>query len=156
MTQTVIFINTKAFAESVHQMMRKNGYKSMLIFGDMSAEERDETIRKFKNCEISVIITTNMLARGIDVPEIEIVINFDVPQTRDSAGNKVGDPETYLHRIGRTGRFGSKGIAITLYDRPEDQKYLDEITNHFAMVNVIKPLRDYEHLKALLEEIRQI
>lgn len=79
MTQTVIFINTKAFAESVHQMMRKHGYKSMLIFGDMSAEERDETIRKFRNGEISVIITTNMLARGIDVPEIEIVINFDVP-----------------------------------------------------------------------------
>jgi ATP-dependent RNA helicase DDX19/DBP5 len=74
----------------------------------------------------------------------------------DSSGNKVGDPETYLHRIGRTGRFGSKGIAITLHDRPEDQRYLNEITNHFAMQGVVKPLKDHEHLKSLLDEIRQI
>lgn len=65
-----------------------------------------------------------MLARGIDVPEIEIVINFDVP-TSIALGKKQGDPESYLHRIGRTGRFGSKGLAVTIYDRDEDKQYLD-------------------------------
>ena len=64
-------------------MMRKNGYKSTIIFGDMSNEERDEMVNKFRNGEVSVIITTNMLARGLDVPEVEIVINFDVPTWTD-------------------------------------------------------------------------
>ena len=57
----------------------------------MSYEERDEMMQKFRNCEVNVIITTNMLARGIDVPEVEIVINFDVP-TLSVKGNKMGDP----------------------------------------------------------------
>jgi superfamily II DNA/RNA helicase len=59
--------------------MQRNGYKATIIFGDMSVEERDEMIGKFRSGEVHVIITTNMLARGIDVPEVEIVINFDVP-----------------------------------------------------------------------------
>ena len=76
-------MNTKSYAEVLHAMMRKNGYKSTIIFGDMSNEERDEMVNKFRNGEVSVIITTNMLARGLDVPEVEIVINFDVPTWTD-------------------------------------------------------------------------
>lgn len=93
------------------------------MFGDMSLEERDEMMRKFRDGTVDVIITTNMLARGIDVPEIEIVINLDVP-TFTIGGQKSGDPESYIHRIGRTGRFGTNGIAVTVYDRDEDKKYL--------------------------------
>jgi len=79
MTQTVIFINTKSFAERLQNMMRREGFKSAIIFGNMTPEERDEMIDKFRSGQIHVIITTNLLARGIDVPEIQIVINFDVP-----------------------------------------------------------------------------
>jgi len=104
-------------------MLRKEKYKSTIIFGDMSWQERDEMIAKFKRGEISVIITTNMLARGIDVPEVQIVVNFDVPTTGKDP--RVGDPENYMHRIGRTGRFGTKGLALTIYDRDEDKIYLD-------------------------------
>ena len=124
MTQTVVFVNTKKFAETLHNMMRKEKYKSTIIFGDMDWNERDEMIAKFKSGEVSVIITTNMLARGIDVPEVQIVLNFDVP-TMGPRGQKVGDSENYLHRIGRTGRFGTQGLAITIYDRDEDKVYLD-------------------------------
>ncbi len=60
--------------------MKKNGFKVSIIFGDMSKEERDEMMEKFRNQEINFVITTNMLARGIDIPEIELVINFDVPK----------------------------------------------------------------------------
>ena len=67
--------------------MRKDNLKSNIIFGEMSVEERDEMIAKFRTGEVSVIITTNMLARGIDVPEIQIVINFDVPTQHTGAGN---------------------------------------------------------------------
>lgn len=70
MTQTIIFVNTKKFAETLHNMMRKENVKSTIIFGDMDWAERDEMIAKFKSGEVSVIITTNMLARGIDVPEV--------------------------------------------------------------------------------------
>ncbi len=65
----------------------------------------------------------------------------------------MGDPESYLHRIGRTGRFGSKGIAITVYDRDEDKKYLDEIMEHYAMQSKLKVLNGPEHLKELYEQL---
>ena len=97
------------------------------MFGEMSAEERDEMMGKFRRGEVNVFITTNLLARGIDVPEVEIVINYDVPVEHGFKGARKGDPETYLHRIGRAGRFGAKGIAITLLEREEDQTYFDQI-----------------------------
>ena len=120
MTQTVVFVNTKKFAEILHNLLRKEKYKSTIIFGDMDWAERDEMIAKFKTGEVSVIITTNMLARGIDVPEVQIVLNFDVP-TMGPRDNRVGDPENYMHRIGRTGRFGTQGIAVSIYDRDPDK-----------------------------------
>ena len=121
----MIFVNTRHYTDRLHQMMRKEGLKSTIIFGEMSYEERDEMIAKFRTGEVSVIITTNMLARGIDVPETQIVINFDVPTQRTGRGNeRVGDAENYLHRIGRAGRFGVQGIALTIYDRDEDKQYL--------------------------------
>lgn len=154
MTQTVIFVNTKKFAEVLHSLMQRNGYKATIIFGDMSVEERDEMIGKFRSGEVHVIITTNMLARGIDVPEVEIVINFDVP-TLTIKGQRMGDPENYLHRIGRTGRFGTQGIAVSIYDRDEDKTYLDQIMDHYKMADKLKPLENAEHLKTLLEDINK-
>lgn len=137
-------------------MMRREGFKSRIIFGDMAPEERDEMIAKFRSGEISVIITTNLLARGIDVPEIQIVINFDVPtQIVDPASRKrAGDVENYLHRIGRTGRFGTQGIAISLYDREEDRTYLQEILDHYNMNDKMNSLESPDQLRALLDEIR--
>ena len=82
----------------------------------MNPEERDEMMEKFREGEANVLITTNMMARGIDVSTCDFVINYDVPIIVRS-NQIVGDPETYLHRISRTGRFGSKGIALTLLDR---------------------------------------
>ena len=79
LTQAIIFVNTKSFCEFVQNTLRKNNYKSTIMFGEMSKEERDLVMEMYRRLEVNVIITTNMLARGIDVPEIEIVINFDVP-----------------------------------------------------------------------------
>ncbi len=82
LTQAIIFVNTKEDCEFVQKTLRKTNYKSTIMFGEMSKEERDEAMRKFRKCEVNAIITTNMLtdfARYINVPEIEIMINFDVP-----------------------------------------------------------------------------
>ena len=69
MTQTYIFVNTKNFAETIHRLLLKHGFKSHIMFSKMCDEERDKTIDKFRNGQINVLITTNMIARGIDVPE---------------------------------------------------------------------------------------
>lgn len=79
-TQTVIFVNTVSFAETLLNVLKKRGFDAYIIFGKMSNEERDEFVEKFRRQEINVIITTNLLSRGIDVPEIQVVINFDVPK----------------------------------------------------------------------------
>ncbi len=117
------------------------------MFGKMDSKERDEIMDKFRKGEAKTIITTNMLARGIDVPEVELVINFDVPVLHGRKGNvSGGDPENYLHRIGRAGRFGTPGIALTLLDREVDKSYFDEIIEHFDMTKKVSELRDEEHL----------
>lgn len=113
--------------------MRKAGFHSYIMFSKMSKEERDNTIQKFRNQEINVLITTNMIARGIDVPETQLVINYDVPATKGADGKSEPDAETYLHRIGRTGRFGVEGIALTIYDRDVDKAHLDSIIKHYGM-----------------------
>lgn len=79
MTQTIIFVNSKKYAETLFDILRAASLQVVIIFGKMDNQERDEMIEKFRTGKIAVIITTNMLARGIDVPEVQIVINFDVP-----------------------------------------------------------------------------
>ena len=104
------------------RVLKSKGLKANLIFGDMSPEERDEQVSLFRRGEIKTVITTNLLSRGLDIPEIELVINFDVPIQKDrETGVIKPDYENYLHRIGRAGRFGINGVALSIYDRPDDE-----------------------------------
>lgn len=66
----MIFVNTKSFAETLYKILKKKDFRPVLIFGDMSVEERDEMVDKFRKLEVNVVITTNLMARGIDVPEV--------------------------------------------------------------------------------------
>ena len=100
-----------------------------------------------------MLITTNIVARGIDVPEVQLVINFDIPQKKDPNGKTCGDPETYLHRIGRTGRFGVNGVAVSIYDRDQDKQMLDEIIKYYSMEDMINELTGADHLAQVLKEI---
>lgn len=130
-TQTFIFVNSKDFAEKIHGLLRAANFKSFIMFAKMTKDERDQTIEQFRNQEIHVLITTNMIARGIDVPETQLVINYDVPSIKFN-NQSIADPEIYQHRIGRTGRFGTPGIALTIYDRDIDKKHLDDIVEHYG------------------------
>lgn len=105
---------------------------------------------KFRKQEIQVLITTDLIARGIDIPQAQLVINFDVP-TQDK-GQKA-DNETYLHRIGRTGRFGKDGVAVTIWDRDQDKQRLDEIISFYNMAERVNQLQGPDHLKDLLASI---
>lgn len=79
MTQSFIFVNSKDFAEKIHYWLREAGYNSYIMFSKMTKELRDKTVQRFREQEIHVLITTNLMARGIDVPEVDLVINYDVP-----------------------------------------------------------------------------
>ena len=103
-------MGTKRDADNVHQTLTNNGYSCSLLHGQVDNAERDTTMEAFRNGESNVLITTNLLARGVDVDNVCLVVNYDVPV--DKNGNP--DFETYLHRIGRTGRFGRKGTALNL------------------------------------------
>lgn len=89
------------------------------------------------------------------------MINYDVPSVRvpGTSNNErpeyQADPETYLHRIGRTGRFAAQGIAVTIYDREIDEKYLDDILKHYDMQQMIKTLEGPDHLKDVLKQIQE-
>ncbi len=148
MSQCIIFLNTKKFVERLRDILKNKKCSATIMFGDMDNAERDEMMAKFRKGEVRTFITTNLLARGIDVPEVEFVINYDVPVLHNGrSGQKSGDAETYLHRIGRAGRFGTKGIAITLIDRDEDKDYFEEIIDHYGMKEKVTVLKNSEHLK---------
>ena len=147
-------MNTLSFAETVFRILKENGYKASIIFSKMSKEERDEMMEKFRNREINVVLTTNLLARGIDIPEIELVINFDVPKQKVKGVFKA-DHENYLHRIGRAGRFGSRGIAVTLYDNDDDEKLLYDIVAYYKIQDQMSKLDSPSQIKELLENLGQ-
>ena len=97
-----------------------------------------------------MVLTTNLLARGIDVPEIELVINFDIPKVNVN-GVFEADPESYLHRIGRAGRFGVNGLAVSIYDNDEDERLLWEIADYYKIKDKIRHLDAPAQIKDLLK-----
>lgn len=126
--QSIVFVGTKKDANNVHRTLTEEGYSCSLLHGKVENEERDATMEAFRNGESNVLITTNVLARGVDVDNVCLVVNYDVPVDKD--GNP--DFETYLHRIGRTGRFGRKGTAINLISDQRSIEILAAIEAHFS------------------------
>ena len=83
--QTLIFVNSFEYAETIHRMLKKVNFRSSIMHSKMDKEERDETMEGFRNQVINVLITTNLIGRGIDVPECQLIINYDVPIKRNHA-----------------------------------------------------------------------
>jgi ATP-dependent RNA helicase DeaD len=103
-TSALIFTETKRNADLLEAQMNRRGYAVALLHGDLSQKERDRAMQRFRDGSIRFLIATNVAARGLDIDDISHVVNFDVPLT----------PEEYLHRVGRTGRAGRDGVAVTL------------------------------------------
>lgn len=100
----LIFCNTKHMVDTLCEILKGRGYFAEGLHGDMSQNQRDKVMKSFRNDTVEILIATDVAARGIDVDDVEAVINYDIPQ----------DIEYYVHRIGRTGRAGRKGRAFTL------------------------------------------
>jgi superfamily II DNA/RNA helicase len=116
LTRVVIFCSRKISAKAVSKELKKRGLSVEDIHSDLDQKSRGEVLTKFKNGELNILVATDILSRGIDIEDIELVINYDVPN----------DGEDYIHRIGRTARAASKGAAFTFIN-PEDQYSFFEI-----------------------------
>ncbi|KJH52606.1 eukaryotic initiation factor 4A-III [Dictyocaulus viviparus] len=122
-TQAVIFCNTRRRVEQLTEQMKKNKFTVSSLHGDMEQQERELIMRQFRSGSSRVLITTDLLARGIDVQQVSLVINYDLPSNR----------ENYIHRIGRSGRFGRKGVAIN-FITDNDARQLKEIETFYNTV----------------------
>ncbi|MGH0130605.1 UNVERIFIED_CONTAM: hypothetical protein FKN15_005496 [Acipenser sinensis] len=125
--QAMIFCHTRKTAGWLAGELSREGHQVALLSGEMMVEQRAAVIERFRDGKEKVLVTTNVCARGIDVEQVSVVINFDLPVDRE--GNP--DNETYLHRIGRTGRFGKRGLAINMVDSKLSMSILNRIQDHF-------------------------
>ncbi|XP_015123236.1 DEAD-box helicase Dbp80 [Diachasma alloeum] len=126
--QAIIFCHTRRTASWLAEKMVDEGFTVAVLSGDMTVEDRIRVLDLFKEGCVTVLVTTNVLARGIDVDQVSLVVNFDLPIDQQ----RKADHETYLHRIGRTGRFGKKGIAVNLVDSPQAAAICQDMERHFG------------------------
>lgn len=101
---TIVFCNTKIACQNVESYLNGLGYSAIALHGDLEQREREQVLFQFANKSCAILVATDVAARGLDIKELDVVINYQITP----------DPEVYVHRIGRTGRAGAKGIAITL------------------------------------------
>ncbi|WP_432721830.1 DEAD/DEAH box helicase [Jeongeupia wiesaeckerbachi] len=113
MGQVIVFNRTKIGADSVSRELKRAGFNCEAIHGDREQRARLETLQRFKDGTLQILVATDVAARGLDISELPYVVNFELPN----------NPEDYVHRIGRTGRAGAKGVAISLVDPGEDKAY---------------------------------
>ena len=120
-TQAVIFCNTRRKVDWLTEKMVENHFTVASMHGDMPQKERDTIMDEFREGNSRVLISTDVWARGLDVAQVSLVINYDLPTGR----------ENYIHRIGRSGRFGKKGVAINLL-KNEDGRMLEDIERFYS------------------------
>jgi superfamily II DNA/RNA helicase len=123
--QTIIFCNTIRKVEWLEQQLKSNNFTITTIHSNMNQSERDSIVKEFRDGNTRLLLTTDLLSRGIDIPQVNMVINYDLPANK----------ETYVHRIGRCGRFDKKGVAITLVKStdPCDIKTFNRMKHFYNM-----------------------
>ncbi|NPB08638.1 MAG: DEAD/DEAH box helicase [Aquificae bacterium] len=117
--KVLIFVNRKKDARFLENYLRERGYNTASLHGDLPQRRREHILKLFRRGVLNFLIATDVASRGLDIEEVEAVVNYHLPE----------DPKVYLHRIGRTGRMGRKGTAINLVS-PEERRNLDRIKRH--------------------------
>jgi ATP-dependent RNA helicase RhlB len=141
--RSIVFVNTKRCAEQLDDYLQANGHKTAMLSGDVPQEKRQRLLNDFQENRVTLLIATDVAARGLHIPDVSHVFNYDLPQ----------DVEDYVHRIGRTARFGASGEAISFiceeyaYSMPDIEDYIGEkvpvqqITPDLLVEEIIKPER---------------
>jgi len=121
--QVVIFVKATQRATELNKLLTDCNFPAICIHRSMKQEERIDRYRKFKDFHSRIMVATDLLSRGIDIERVNVVINYDMPESSD----------TYLHRVGRAGRFGTKGLAISFVSSQDDGTVLNEVQSRFAV-----------------------
>ncbi len=136
-TQTIIFCNTIRKVTWLTTNLKEKNFSITAIHGKMTQKERNDIVQEFRNSKTRLLLTTDLLARGIDIPQVNLVINYDLPISK----------ETYIHRIGRCGRFGKKGVSITMVkmEDQQDVKLLNKMRNYYKLniTEIPENINDY-------------
>lgn len=138
---TIVFTRTKRSAARVAEELERRGFAAGALHGDLGQGAREQALRAFRNGKIDVLVATDVAARGIDVEEVTHVFNFQAPD----------DEKTYLHRIGRTGRAGLKGIAVTLVDWEDVHRW--RLIAQALEIEQVEPVETYSASPHLYEDL---
>eukprot|EP01057_Protomagalhaensia_wolfi_P000127 Protomagalhaensia_wolfi_Nauph_80__126@NODE_1070_length_1759_cov_5_262209_g812_i0_p1_GENE_NODE_1070_length_1759_cov_5_262209_g812_i0NODE_1070_length_1759_cov_5_262209_g812_i0_p1_ORF_typecomplete_len255_score52_50Helicase_C/PF00271_31/5_6e26ERCC3_RAD25_C/PF16203_5/3e06DEAD/PF00270_29/0_012DEAD/PF00270_29/1_7CCG/PF02754_16/6_7e03CCG/PF02754_16/0_003SIS_2/PF13580_6/0_018Glyco_trans_4_4/PF13579_6/4_3e03Glyco_trans_4_4/PF13579_6/0_13Glyco_trans_4_4/PF13579_6/2_6e03Flavodoxin_5/PF12724_7/4_4e02Flavodox len=157
--QSVVFCNTRRAADAVARALQAEGYSVTLICGsggrnsnavEMTTQAREERMQQFRAGTTRVLITTDLLSRGIDVPAVTLVINYELPISQQDRGV---EHETYLHRVGRTGRFGAQGVAISFVTSEHDRELIKDLEAYYQCEIKQMPL-DFEAIYEMMKNLR--
>ena len=121
--QVIIFVSHTKYAQKLQDIVNQEGFPSISSHGDMKQEQRIKIYNDFKDGKYRIMISTDLFGRGIDIEKINIVINFHMPNEADQ----------YLHRVGRAGRFGTKGLTISFITTEKDLEILTNVQNRFEV-----------------------
>jgi ATP-dependent RNA helicase RhlE len=156
-SKVLVFVRTKVRAERVVKAMERVGIQALSIHGDKEQRERFETMEKFRSGAVKILVATDVSARGIDIPDVDYVVNYDLPDL----------PENYVHRVGRTGRGEKKGLAVS-FCSPEEKEILEQIETYLTKPVKILEINSLEYTetrmlthektdkwKELMQEIEQ-
>ena len=124
-SQAIIFANTIKKVDWLKENLEKENFEITYIHGKMTSKEREDIVKEFRDGKTRILLTTDLLARGIDIPQVNLVINYDLPPNK----------ETYIHRIGRCGRFDKKGVSITMIKMEDasDSKLFNRMKYYYKM-----------------------
>ncbi|TXG58388.1 hypothetical protein EZV62_016217 [Acer yangbiense] len=148
--QTIIFVRTRNSASMLHKSLVDLGYEVTTIQGALKQEDRDKIVKEFKDGLTQVLISTDLLARGFDQQQVNLVINYDLPVKHENHSEP--DCEVYLHRIGRAGRFGRKGAVFNLLMSEKDQMLMEKIERHFnSQITQVASWNSAEDFKGALK-----
>ena len=121
--QVVIFVSKVARAKELNRLLDECNFPSTCVHSGMKTEDRLKTFKAFKDFEKRILVSTDLFGRGIDIERVNIVINYDFPE----------DSDQYLHRVGRAGRFGTKGLSISFLSTPADEEMMSKVQERFAV-----------------------
>ena len=121
--KVVIFVKAVQRCVALAQLLVEQNFPAIAIHRAMTQEERLSRYQQFKNFQKRILVATNLFGRGMDIERVNIVFNYDMPE----------DSDTYLHRVARAGRFGTKGLAITLVSDENDVKILNQVQERFEV-----------------------
>jgi len=121
--QVVIFVNAVNRADMLNKLLNDENFPSICSYGRLEHDARIETYNKFKKFESRIMVATNLLGRGVDFERVNLVVNYDMAASEDE----------YLHRVGRAGRFGTKGLAISFIATDKDREILEKVRSKFVV-----------------------